>query len=511
MLLKLNLFYYFFEFFEKIQHQYSISIFLNLLLIFPLISVFILFFVKNTNFELIRVLGLSFTVFIFFLSLIIWFFFDINCMDFQFYTSFLWLNSSFFNLEYMIGLDGISIFFIILTTFLIPLCILLSWNNIKIRLKEYIISLILIEFFLLNFFLVMDLILFYIYFESVLIPMFLLIGVWGSRLRKVHAAYQFFLYTLIGSVLLLLGILIIYFQLGTTDIFVFLNSSFALNKQLILWLAFFFPFAVKVPMVPVHIWLPEAHVEAPTAGSVLLAGVLLKLGTYGLLRFVMPVFSYANYYYTPIVLMISLISIIYSSCTTIRQIDLKKIIAYSSVAHMNFVMLGLFSSNYQGLHGSLYLMLSHGIVSGALFICVGILYDRYHSRILNYYGGLATFMPIFSGFFLIFTLANIGLPGTSSFVGEFLIILGLLQFNYFFIFISATSVILSSVYGLWLFNRVMFGQLQVKYIFKFCDLTNREFFLLLPLGFLSIFGGIYPKVFFDTFEITIMYMINYIY
>jgi proton-translocating NADH-quinone oxidoreductase chain M len=324
MKLALNYFDVFFTFVELISVQVSGGFFL-FVLFSPLFGIFFIFFIKNTNVILIKNIGFICSLITFFFSLFLWIVFDINCTEFQFYITFFWLNSSLINLEYIVGIDGISIFFLLLTTFLIPLCILISWTSIKFRIKEFILCLLFIEFFLLNFFSVLDLILFYVYFESVLIPMFLLIGIWGSRNRKIHAAYQFFLYTLLGSVLLLLGILVIYFQLGTTDIQVFLNASFSKSKQLILWIAFFFPFAVKVPMIPVHIWLPEAHVEAPTAGSVLLAGVLLKLGTYGLLRFVIPVLSYANYFFTPLVFSIALISIIYSSCTTIRQIDLKKL------------------------------------------------------------------------------------------------------------------------------------------------------------------------------------------
>jgi len=306
--------------------------------------------------------------------------------------------------------------------------------------------LLLTEFFLINVFSVLDLFFFYIFFESILIPMFIIIGVWGSRQRKIHAAYQFFFYTLFGSIIMLIGIIVIYFNTGTTDIQVLAQTEFSEMRQIFLWLSFFCSFAVKVPMLPVHIWLPEAHVEAPTAGSVILAGVLLKLGTYGIIRFMIPMFPYAMIYFTPLVFTMCVIAIIYSSATTIRQIDLKKIIAYSSVAHMNFALLGLFTNNSMGIEGSLFLLLGHGVVSSGLFLCIGILYDRYHTRNILYYGGLVQTMPIFSIIFLIFSLANIGFPGTVNFIGEFLVLVGTFKLNTTVAFLSATGMVLGAVY-----------------------------------------------------------------
>ena len=344
---------------------------------------------------------------------------------------------------------------------------------------------------------VLDLLLFYIFFESVLIPMFIIIGVWGSRERKIRAAYQFFLYTLFGSLLMLLAVLLIYFQAGTCSLETLYTTSWSEKRSLLLWLAFFASFAVKVPMVPVHIWLPEAHVEAPTAGSVLLAGIMLKLGTYGFLRFSIPIFPYASIYFTPLVYTMSCIAIIYTSLTTVRQVDLKKIIAYSSVAHMNFVTLGLFSLNAQGIEGSIMLMLSHGIVSPALFLLVGALYDRHKTRLLRYYGGAARNMPMFAILMLFFTMANISLPGTSSFVGEFLVLTGTFQNNTFAAIMAATGMVLGAAYALWLCNRVIYGFQKPGYISAWSDLSRREFFMFLPFVFLVLYIGILPEPFLD--------------
>merc|ERR1712127_701668 len=310
------------------------------------------------------------------------------------------------------------------TTLLIPLCLLVSWNSIQNNLKEYLISFLVMEFFLIGVFCILDVLLFYIFFESVLIPMYLIIGIWGSRERKIRAAYFFFLYTLLGSVLMLLAILYIYYQVGTTDYEILVTTLFTLKEQKLLWIAFFASFATKVPMVPMHIWLPEAHVEAPTSGSVILAGVLLKLGTYGLIRFSLPLFPEASYFFTPLVYTISVIGIIYTSFTAIRQTDFKRIIAYTSVAHMNLVIVGMFSFNSIGLEGALLQSLSHGFVASALFLIIGVVYERHHTRMVKYYGGLVHVMPLYTFIFLFFTMANIGLPGTSSFIGEFLILVG---------------------------------------------------------------------------------------
>lgn len=330
--------------------------------------------------------------------------------------------------------------------------------------------------------------------------MFFMIGIWGSRQRKIHAVYQFFIYTLFGSIFLFIGILIVYLELGSTDYLLILNYNFSVELQLVLWLLFFLAFAVKVPMFPFHIWLPEAHVEAPTAGSVILAGLLLKLGTYGFLRFLLTMFPLGCIYFKPLVYTLCILAVVYTSITTIRQIDLKKIIAYSSIGHMNFVILGLFTSNLQGLAGSIYLMLSHGIVSSALFICVGLLYDRYHTRVIFYYRGLVQFMPIFAIFFFFFSVANVSFPGTSSFVGELLILLGLFEHNIFITVLACLGVIFGVIYSFWLYNRIMFGNSH-KVLDKFmlnhiyADLSKREFFILSILTFITLLGGLCPNIF----------------
>ena len=476
-------------------------------LVFSLLF-FIIFiiFVPKRNIILIKNLSIYFTFFLFFISVFIWIFFDQNNFDYQYIFYLPWLPS--LNIYYSLGIDGISIFFVILTTFLTPFCLLFSWENIKYRVKEFVLSLLFLEFFLLNLFMTMDLLFFFIFFESVLLPIFLMIGIWGSRERKIHAAYQLFFYTLFGSIFMLLGILLIYSFTGTTDFQLIFNVRFSEYRQLVLWFMFFFSFSVKVPMIPVHIWLPEAHVEAPTAGSVILAGILLKLGTYGMLRFLIPMFPYASIYYTPFVYTVCIVAIIYASLITIRQIDLKKIIAYSSIAHMNFVILGLFTYNFQGLMGSIYLMLSHGIVSSALFLCVGVLYDRYHTRLLKYYRGLVQVMPIFAILFLGFVLGNIGFPTTSSFVGELLILLGVTESNLFLGFLSFSGIILGVVYSIWLYNRIFFRELSVQYFKNFIDVSLREFYVLVPFFLIMFLIGIYPSILFNVLDLSVNLLID---
>jgi len=399
---------------------------------------------------------------------------------------------------------------VILTTLIVPICLISSFNVISFRLKEFTISFILLEFFVLIVFVVLDLVLFYVFFESVLLPMFAIIGIWGSRQRKVRAAYFFFLYTLFGSVLMLLAILIVYFQTGSTDIQLLFTSEFSESRQLLLWLGFFFSFAAKVPMLPVHIWLPEAHVEAPTSGSVILAGVLLKIGSYGLIRFSLPLFPYATVYFTPLVYSLCSLAVIYTSLTAIRQSDIKRIIAYSSVAHMNLILIGLFSLNSQGIEGSLLQMLSHGLASSALFLCVGVLYDRHHSRLVKYYGGLSQLMPLFSIIFLFFTMSNIAIPGTSSFIGEFLILSGIFQTNIFVAALGATGMVLGGAYSLWLLNRIVYGDLNTQYIFYFSDLKRCEFFVFLPLLLLSLLMGFYPSIFLDPMHCSVSNLIEHL-
>lgn len=395
--------------------------------------------------------------------------------------------------SYSFGLDGLSISFLFLSCLLIFLCILFIWDEIKF--KEYAINLLLIGLFLALIFTVEDLLLFYIFFEAILIPMYLIIGVWGSRERKIRAVYLFFFYTLWGSLLTLIGILYIYSKTGSLN-FEYLSSySFTLTEQLFLWVAFFLSFASKIPMFPVHIWLPEAHVEAPTVGSVLLAGILLKLGVYGFIRYNLTLFFDASIYFAPIVYFLCVIGVIYASLTALRQTDLKRIIAYSSIAHMNLVVLGIFSFNVSGLEGSIIQSISHGFVSGGMFLLIGILYNRYHTRFLHYYGGIVHFMPIFSGLFLIFTMANIALPGTSSFIGEFLLLLGVYKENTLAAIFSAFGVILSGSYSLWLYNRIVFGNIKVNYTKLFIDINLREGLIMISLLIFLLVLGISPNIF----------------
>jgi len=477
------------------------------LLVLPLFGSFVLLFIPKSNHSLLRLVGLWTSLLTFLFSLTFWIRFDNSTAHFQFMEEFAWLPYS--NISCTFGIDGISLFFVLLTTFLIPACLLVGWNSIQTYVKEYIIAFLVLETFVLSVFCILDLLLFYVFFESVLIPMFIVIGVWGSRERKIRAAYQFFLYTLLGSVFMLLAILFIYFQAGTTDLQTLMTTEFSERRQILLWFAFFCSFAVKVPMIPVHIWLPEAHVEAPTAGSVVLAGVLLKLGTYGFLRFSIPLFPFASLYFTPLIFTLSILGIVYASLTTLRQIDLKKIIAYSSVAHMGFVTLGLFSFNVQAIEGALLLMLSHGLVSGALFLCVGCLYDRHKTRIVKYYGGCVHVMPLFSTFFLFFTLGNLSLPGTSSFIGEFLILTGAFQANTLIATLAATGMILGGSYSLWLYNRVVFGNFKPDYMTQFSDLNRREFFLFLPFVLGVLWMGVYPEVFLDPIHCSVMNTIQH--
>ena len=476
------------------------------LLLTPLIGVFFLLLTPSFNKKLLKIIALSFSSINFLISLFLWLLFDKSSGCFQFVNKVSWLPN--LNLNFTVGIDGISLFFVVLTTLLIFLCLLISWNSISHYLKEYLISFLVMEFFLIGVFCILDLLLFYIFFESVLIPMYLIIGVWGSRERKIRAAYFFFLYTLLGSVLMLLAILYLYYQIGTTDYEILLTSSITLKEQKFLWLAFFASFATKVPMVPVHIWLPEAHVEAPTAGSVILAGVLLKLGTYGLIRFSFPLFPEASFFFTPLVYSISLIGIIYASFTAIRQTDFKRIIAYTSVAHMNLVIVGMFSFNNLGLEGALLQSLSHGFVASALFLCIGVVYERHHTRMVKYYGGLVHVMPVYIMIFLFFTMANIGLPGTGSFIGEFLILTGSYQLNSTVAFFSATGMVLGGCYSLWLFNRIAYGNLKTQFLLNFVDLNEREFIILFTLLICTLIMGIYPGIFLDPIHMSVNYLLE---
>lgn len=478
---------------------------LESLVLLPLIGCLFILFIPSGDYISIRNTGLQFSLITFLSSAVLWASFDSSISGFQFITKIYWLSS--LNINFILGIDGMGLLFVLLTTLIFPICILSSWNNIKKNLKEYVILLLLMESLLILVFTTLDLVLFYVFFESILIPMFLMIGIWGSRRRKIRASYLLFFYTLFGSVLMLVAIMSIYAETGTTDYQTLLLFEFDKDKQLFLWLAFFLSFASKIPMVPVHIWLPEAHVEAPTTGSVILAGILLKMGSYGFIRFSIPLFPYASIYFTPLVYMIATISIIYTSLTAIRQTDLKRIIAYASIAHMNLIMLGLFSLNIQGIEGSLVQMISHGVVSSALFLCVGVVYDRFHTRLLKYYGGLTLVMPAFISMFLLFTFANAALPGTCNFVGEFLLFAGIFQDNIFITIFSASGIVLSAVYSLWLFNRIAYGNLKIQYLKNFSDANKRELNVLLPLVFLTIFLGVYPNVLLNKIHLLNIYSV----
>ena len=459
------------------------------------VTLLVLFFVPKTNINLIRLISLFSSGLVLIFSCVLLVQFNCNSYFFQNVVTFP-VGSSLINLCFSFGLDGISILFFVLTSFLIFLCILFIWNDNLF--KEYALNLLFIELLLLLVFSVLDLFLFYIFFESILIPMFILIGVWGSRERKIRAVYLLFFYTLFGSLLMLIGILYIYSIAGTLNLEYLLAYPFTFDEQCWLWLAFFLSFASKIPMFPFHVWLPEAHVEAPTEGSVLLAGILLKLGVYGFLRFSLNLFPEASLFFSPLIYFLSVVGVIYTSLSAIRQTDLKRIIAYSSVAHMNLVTLGIFSFNIIGLEGSILQSISHGFVSGAMFLLIGILYDRYHSRLLYYYGGIVHMMPVYSVLLLIFTMANIALPGTSSFVGEFLLLSGIYKTSAISSIVGCIGVILCGAYSLWLYNRIIFGNLKISYITRFKDINFKEFSLLLPLLLLVIFMGIYPS-FFSTF------------
>ncbi|MGA7657114.1 MAG: NADH-quinone oxidoreductase subunit M [Methylocella sp.] len=438
--------------------------------------------------------ALGTTLIVFLLSVYAYTKFDPSSSAFQLVEEKGWFGQG---LIYKMGVDGISFPFLLLTTFLMPICILASWKSIQIRVKEYMIAFLVLETLMTGVFCALDLVLFYLFFEGGLIPMFLIIGVWGGR-RRVYASFKFFLYTLAGSLLMLLAIMAMYGVAGTTDIVTLLQTHFPSSMQKWLWLAFFASLAVKMPMWPVHTWLPDAHVEAPTAGSVILAGILLKMGGYGFIRFSLPMFPEASAYFTPLVFALSIIAIIYTSLVALVQEDMKKLIAYSSVAHMGFVTMGLFSMTSQGVQGAVFQMISHGLVSGALFLCVGVVYDRMHTRDISAYGGLAARMPLYATVFMIFTLANVGLPGTSGFIGEFLTLLGAFRINSWVAFLATTGTILSAAYALYLYRRIIFGVLDKPSLASILDLSWREAALFAPIVALTIFYGFYPAPVLDS-------------
>jgi NADH-quinone oxidoreductase subunit M len=473
----------------------------------PLVGAFLILLIRDEGDSArrnIRNVALLTTVFTFVLSLFIWAGFDYSDTGFQMVEKAEWLDRG---ISYHMGVDGISMLFVILTTFLMPLCILASWTAIEHRVKEYMIAFLILETLMIGVFTALDIVLFYVFFEAGLIPMFIIIGVWGGK-RRVYASFKFFLYTLLGSVLMLLAIMAMFFQSGTTDIPKLLGHDFPAGMQTWLWLAFFASFAVKMPMWPVHTWLPDAHVEAPTAGSVILAAILLKMGGYGFLRFSLPMFPDASLYFQPLIFALSVVAIIYTSLVALMQEDMKKLIAYSSVAHMGFVTMGIFAMNQEGIQGSIFQMLSHGLVSGALFLCVGVIYDRMHTREIAAYGGLVNNMPKYAVVFMIFTMANVGLPGTSGFVGEFLTLLGVFRVNTWVALFAATGVILSAAYALWLYRKVIFGVLSKESLKGLLDLSTREKAVIYPLVVLVIFFGVYPAPIFDATAASVQALVN---
>ena len=439
-----------------------------------------------------RWIALWTTLLTFLISIPIWTGFDKSNPGFQFVENAAWLGA----IKYKMGVDGISMLFVILTTFLMPLCVLASWESVQERVKEYMIAFLVLETLMLGVFCALDLFLFYLFFEAVLIPMFLIIGIWGGK-RRIYASFKFFLYTLLGSVLMLLAMLSMYSIGGTSDIPTLMTTKFPVQLQGWLWLAFLASFAVKMPMWPVHTWLPDAHVEAPTAGSVILAAILLKMGGYGFLRFSLPMLPVASHDYAPLIFALSVIAIIYTSLVALAQEDVKKLIAYSSIAHMGYVTMGIFTFTVQGIDGAIFQMLSHGIVSAALFLCVGVVYDRMHTREISAYGGLVSRMPLYAFTLMVFTMANVGLPGTSGFVGEFLTLLGAFQANTWVAFFATFGVILSAAYALYLYRRMIFGELVKPSLKAITDMGPREIAIMTPLLVLTILFGVYPAPILD--------------
>ena len=474
---------------------------ISALILLPTIGSLFLIFSKSNDQSnsTIKYVALFTSVVNFLLSIYLWFLFDETTSAFQFVEDREWLIGI---VNYKVGVDGISILFVILTTFITPLCIISVNNSVKKRLRDFLIAILIMESFMIGVFCSLDLVIFYLFFEAGLIPMFLIIGIWGGP-KRVYSAFKFFLYTLLGSVLMLVAIISIYWIAGTTDVVKLYELGIDSKYQNLLWLAFFSSFAVKTPMWPVHTWLPDAHVEAPTAGSVLLAAILLKMAGYGFIRFSLGLFPIASDLFTPLIYALSLIAIIFTSLIALMQEDMKKLIAYSSVAHMGFVTLGIFTIQQQGIEGSIIQMISHGLVSAALFLCVGVVYDRMHSRLINTYGGIASIIPKYSVLFMLFTLAALGLPGTSGFIGEFLILMGAFKDNFLVAVIASLGVILGAAYMLWLYKRVVFGKLVNNDLNKLTDLDKSEYFILISLALPTLFFGFYPEPLFNTIEVSV--------
>jgi NADH-quinone oxidoreductase subunit M len=479
---------------------------LSSLILLPTIGALFLFFTKDKegNNLAAKYVSLFTSIVNFLISIYLWIFFDQSTSNFQFIETRTWIEGF---INYKVGVDGISILFIILTTFITPLCIISVNSSVKKRLRDFLIAILILESFMIGVFCALDLVVFYLFFEAGLIPMFLIIGIWGGP-KRVYSAFKFFLYTLLGSVLMLVAIISIYWISGTTDVVELYQLGIDAKYQNLLWLAFFSSFAVKTPMWPVHTWLPDAHVEAPTAGSVLLAAILLKMAGYGFIRFSLGLFPEASEIFTPLVYILSLIAIIFTSLIALMQEDMKKLIAYSSVAHMGFVTLGIFTIQQQGIEGSIIQMISHGLVSAALFLCVGVIYDRMHSRLINTYGGIVTIIPKYSILFMLFTLAALGLPGTSGFVGEFLILMAAFNDNFLVATIASLGVILGAAYMLWLYKRVVFGKLINADLKQMVDLNKSEFFILTCLAIPTLFFGFYPEPLINTIEVSVNNLIN---
>ena len=479
---------------------------LSSLILLPIIGALFLFFTKDKNGNNLtaKYVSLFTTIVNFLISIYLWILFDQSTSNFQFIEDREWINGF---INYKVGVDGISILFIILTTFITPLCIISVNHTVKVRLRDFLIAILIMESFMIGVFCALDLVVFYLFFEAGLIPMFLIIGIWGGP-KRVYSAFKFFLYTLLGSVLMLVAIISIYWISGTTDVIKLYEIGIDSKYQNLLWLAFFSSFAVKTPMWPVHTWLPDAHVEAPTAGSVLLAAILLKMAGYGFIRFSLGLFPIASEIFTPLIYTLSVIAIVFTSLIALMQEDMKKLIAYSSVAHMGFVTLGIFTIQQQGIEGSIIQMISHGLVSAALFLCVGVVYDRMHSRLISSYGGIVTIIPKYSILFMLFTLAALGLPGTSGFIGEFLILMGVFKDNFLVAVIASLGVILGAAYMLWLYKRVVFGKLVNKDLTKMVDLNKSEYFILICLAIPTLFFGFYPDPLINTIEVSVNDLIN---